>query len=1001
MAQSVIQRSFAGGEISESVGARADIGKYVSGARTLKNFLVRREGGAANRPGLRYVATSRSPTAFSSRLMRYASEVLNESILIEAGEGYFRFFRAGAPVTVTGVPAWSATTNYVVGDLVVVAGVNYYCIAANLNTTPPDVTFWYAMPAGDLYEIPSPYTALTLPDFNQSGRIITLTHRSHQPRELIFESRTRWILRAATTAPSISAPVGWTATRGGAGARNYRYVVTAAAIDTYEESLPTAPIDCLACLEPTPGAPNVIQGPDVLGAAEYYIYCDPYENGTYGFIGTATLSSPTSDYFGAVIADGATGYWRLGEEPINPGDVFADSSAGAHHMDGQSGLGFVSVPGGLVGDSNHGIQLPIGGLPWPFNAHGTPSLAAPLSVFSVGGGLVGSVEFLVRPNADTIATDPAFHVVLAKPVGLTFAIGLRMNAGNLRLSARWNDGGILFGENATPLVAGTLYHVVLTVGPVGANNATWYVNGVADGTFTIAATAPAFDAFTLFNEDGGTLPFYGDLVDDVAVYGGVLLSVIQVADHYAKTLGGTATQKVFHDVGFVPDFSVTPPVARNLFSAGGQYPTTSAFYQQRRFFANSDAEPDRVDGSRTGFPGNFGISSPLQDDDAIQFRLAGNNNHPVRHLVGTKNGLVLGTDGGEWTATGGGGPKTPITPSSIDTEQETYVGFAPDVRPVIVGNSIIYVQARGSIVRELKFQQENEGFNGRDLTIFAAHLVDGYAIRRLDFQQTPHSITWAVRDDGILLGLTYVPEQDIWGWHRHETQQNATPAVVEDVCVIPENDEDGVYVLVRRIIGGATVRYHERLASRNLRVFDEDVFFVDSGLSYSGTPVSNVAGLDHLNGQIVAVVADGAVLFDGNPIGAGAANFRVAGGTLPVALVGGPYSNIHVGLAIRYPDLETLDLDVQGTDLRDKKKRVGSITILVDRSSRSFWAGPDAAHLVQYATQSFEAIGDEHTGQLELNLVSTFSPYGRVLIRQTDPLPLTILGVIPSLEAGG
>src|SRR6185436_20831633 len=96
--------------------------------------------------------------------------------------------------------------------------------------------------------------------------------------------------------------------------------------------------------------------------------------------------------------------------------------------------------------------------------------------------------------------------------------------------------------------------------------------------------------------------------------------------------------------------------------------------------------PDGVFGSRTGFESNFGISTPLQDDDAITFRLAGNNHHPVRWLVSVKAGLILLTDGGEWTATGGNGPNTPMTPSSLFADQETYNGVAGNVRPVVIGD---------------------------------------------------------------------------------------------------------------------------------------------------------------------------------------------------------------------------------------------------------------------------------------------------------------------------
>src|SRR5688572_30743535 len=149
---SVIQRSFAGGELAPIHHARADLAKYLQGGRTVENFLVRKEGGLANRAGFRYVDNTNDDDPIILR--RYEHETPGESILVEMGEGYFRFFKNGAAVEVTGVAAWSAVTNYVPGDIVVDGGVNYYCILASLNNDPPNATYWYPMPSDGRLEIP-------------------------------------------------------------------------------------------------------------------------------------------------------------------------------------------------------------------------------------------------------------------------------------------------------------------------------------------------------------------------------------------------------------------------------------------------------------------------------------------------------------------------------------------------------------------------------------------------------------------------------------------------------------------------------------------------------------------------------------------------------------------------------------------------------------------------------------------------------------------------------
>jgi hypothetical protein len=740
MGNPVIQRSFAAGELAPVLQARADQAKYTMGLRTCKNFLVRREGGVTTRPGFRYVDNCRTSSP-GTRLMRYIDATPGQSVLIEIGDHALRIFKDGGLVEATGVTPYNAATNYQPGDLASSGGVNYYCTTANTNVAPPNAAFWYAMP-GSTFEIPTPYPVTDRFKWNQSGNVITLTHHSHAPMELIFEALTHWVLRTVSTAAALSKPTGLVATAGTAGALPYSYVVTSLATDGFEESPPSDPVAC-ACAAPTTAAPNGITWTADPNAAEYNVYLDPYGNGVYGFVGKATAAS-------------------------------------------------------------------------------------------------------------------------------------------------------------------------------------------------------------------------------------------------------------FKDAGLVPDFTETPPSNRTLFASADNYPETSAVFQQRRFFGNTNTNPDAIDGSRIGFPSNFNISSPLQDDDAVSFKIAGNNHHAVRFMLALRAGLILMTDGGEWTVNGvQGGFLGPITPSSIVADQNTYVGVSASVRPVIVGSAVLYLQARGSIVRELKFDQQIEGLGGRDLTIWATHLLEGHTVVSMDYQQVPDSIIWCVRSDGVLLGLTYIPEQDVWGWHQHTT---GASGIVEDVCVVPELTEDVVYLIVRRIINNLEVRFVEKLETRQIVNFNQQAFFVDAGLSYSGAGASSFSNLDHLEGQTVAILGDGAVVFNGDPTAANAGDFVVTGGEV---ILDATYKDVHIGIPIQYADFETLDLDVQGSEIRDKLKAVHAVTVLVEKSARSFLVGPDASNLTPYVPQVYELNVAQTTGQLELNITTSFDHYGRVFIRQPDPLPLTILGVVPNVELGG
>jgi len=284
--------------------------------------------------------------------------------------------------------------------------------------------------------------------------------------------------------------------------------------------------------------------------------------------------------------------------------------------------------------------------------------------------------------------------------------------------------------------------------------------------------------------------------------------------------GGTS----FEDVGTTPDVTDTPPKERNPFSTSDDYPAVATYVQQRLVFANTNNNIEKVDMSRTGQYNNFTTSSPLQNDDAISFTIAGRQVNEVRHLLDLGR-LIVFTSGGEWAVEGDSAGI--ITPFDINLKPYSYHG-ASTLSPIVIGNNALFVQARGSIVRDLGFDIQIDGYRGNDLTIFSAHLVDGYSISDWAYQQIPHSVVWAVRNDGTLLGLTYVREQQMIAWHRHDFD-----GTVENVVSVPESGEDAVYLVIKRSINGNTVRYIERMTQRRV---DDIVDFIgmDSALTYDG-----------------------------------------------------------------------------------------------------------------------------------------------------------------------
>lgn len=262
--------------------------------------------------------------------------------------------------------------------------------------------------------------------------------------------------------------------------------------------------------------------------------------------------------------------------------------------------------------------------------------------------------------------------------------------------------------------------------------------------------------------------------------------------------------------------------------AGIGFPIAMKHVGQRLFLANHPSAPLKVYGSQLGSFKNFNRQYPLTDDGAVAFELFGEAGE-IRHILNL-NKLVLLTSKGEHVCKGNDAGI--ITPTEINADQIGYNG-SDTLAPIVADGSAIFLQEGASVVRDLGFSVESSGYKGTDLTPFSAHLFDGYTILDWAYQKLPHSILWAVRNDGALLGLTYVKEHQIWGWHRHDTDGDYK----RGICCVREGGEYALYFKVDREIDGRTVSMIERMSAREFT--DQlDMNFMDAALSYDGRSTS-------------------------------------------------------------------------------------------------------------------------------------------------------------------
>ncbi len=317
---------------------------------------------------------------------------------------------------------------------------------------------------------------------------------------------------------------------------------------------------------------------------------------------------------------------------------------------------------------------------------------------------------------------------------------------------------------------------------------------------------------------------------------------------------GQTTGSTFRDVGFTPDAANTFPDERfNVQTAGAV-----GFVQQRLFFGDvtwlsqprksgvqlTVTERETIAGSAIAQFAAFTKGGLLTDQSSLSFVAATKKFSPPRHILDLSKMVVM-TENSELVINSDG---SPVTATNLSAKANSYNGCS-DVAPIIINESCLYVQNRGNVVRDLTFDFNIDGFSGNEISIFAEHLFSGYEILDWTFQQYPNSNIWAVRDDGVLLCLTYLKEQQVLAWSQHEI---AGGGKVSSVCAIPSGNEDAVYMTVEREINGKTVKYIEKLTSRFIdqnivKTYKEDTTlkeriysglaeasFLDSSLVYDG-----------------------------------------------------------------------------------------------------------------------------------------------------------------------
>jgi hypothetical protein len=951
-----LQTSLSGGELPPSLHGMVDLAWYKNCLKTCRNFIVQPYGGIKNRPGTKLIAEQKTSSS-RARLIPFSYST-TQNYVLEFGVGYIRFIYDATQLVYDGTPtSWLTATVYAEGDVRRNSGTDYICLVGHTSGTfATDLAAdkWYELPlntAGEsIIELPTDYTAdelLTL-SYTQSADVLTVVHPNHPPMQLSRYSSTSWSFTEQEL--------------------NYGPFQN---INT-DRSITVWPSKSAGVITLTASA-DLFRAKHV-GMLFYLEQKDFGESWLPGKVVT----------LGQVVRSGGN-YYRA-------------------HAAGTTGQ---NIPIGTEANWNDG------GVDWEYLHNG------------FGVARIDSLTSAKVANATVLSY---------MPQGITSAgYGAAVNVTS---TAAYSDG---YAE-LTKAGHG------LTVGSYGVMLIDWSVGGTQVG-----------DDYAVNYRVLSTSTIWIDLPSSFVLIGNVTVT------SYKAPITASTPSSYKWAFGAFGD----PALGDATYGYGPGYPTAVTYYQQRLCFGGTSQQPDTVWMSKTGSYSDFGTSNPILDDDAVTFTLAGSQVNAIKSLLQLDKLLML-TNGSVWAA-GSGQQTDVITPSNVGAKLQSYQGVS-DLPPLGIGGSALYAQDKAQVVRDLNYQFANDAYTGQNLTARGSHLVDGYYFTEWCFQQSPANVIWMSRNDGTLVGLTYLREQEVVAWHHHDTD-----GTFESVCSISEGQEDVLYVTVLRNIDGVDTRFIERFNTR-LVTDIVDACFVDCAITYDNTnatattmtlsggtdydndelitvtasaaafaypattdvgdqiiytdtdgtvyrvtivstssttvatgrpdsaiPASlrsatatwswarnTLAGLDHLEGKIVSVLADGYVQ----------AQQVVTGGAITIDP---PAVIATVGLPIT-ADAETLPIVINSSEtIRGNLKLVSVLRVLVNET-RSVWAGPDEDHLYEAKTRT---VADQYaqpnlvTGLVELRLASTWERNGSVLIRHTDPTPIGLLALMPEVHVGG
>lgn len=483
--------------------------------------------------------------------------------------------------------------------------------------------------------------------------------------------------------------------------------------------------------------------------------------------------------------------------------------------------------------------------------------------------------------------------------------------------------------------------------------------------------------------EGRYLRFYYNVSSGSVTIDLTRLSYVETG--YAKIYGYSNANSV--SAAVQSRFGDTAPTKQWSFSAwcpAYGYPKTVAFFQDRLCLGGNNNQPYMLWMSRTGDYNNFSVekaSGNITDDSAIALSFVSRKQFEINHLV-PHTDLLIFTKGNEWIVSG----SEVVTPSHATPRLQTTRGCG-DTEPVMIGNKTVFVQGRGSVVRDMGYSYETDCYGGMDLTLLDKQIIQSKQITDATYMQEPNSSIYFIRNDGSIAILTYVIDQKVYAWSTFKTD-----GLYESICAVAEGDEDTLYVVTKRTVNDSQVRYIEKFQNDKHSNVPNDYIMLDCASVFHNNTPTNTLSVPKLKGLTVSVLGDGREYKDIDVAANGTLTLPT---TVTNAIVGLPYA-----MTLELPNVEIKGRD--GT-MQGRFKDISGVIVRLDNSLGGS-VGPnlntlDDIHYDEF--QSYESV-NLYSGDKKMQVaVGGFDTTGRISIFSDDPYPFHILAIVREVSLGG